>query len=856
MHVSSSADCAVPYDDFSYFGTDIGDTIPESKLDNLLLSAGSIDFNSSNYNYDVNVTNSVSEIKVTPTASASAVIKVNGEAVASGTESSAFALEVGVPKEIIIVVTEGSLSSKTYKITVTRKALTENVLFYDDFTSATTSTTDPLGNGWQYGSTALSKLTIENGKAILVAGDNKNAYNRIVRPSSEARLNQKISVNFAASDLNQYGKNATIAGKQSTTDRYRLLARVQNDPANEGVAKSYYVGMDWNDGIKIGKFIDGAATELLTTKTLTGDDKFVPSKPTDGTYRLEFYVEGTAPTKLTVKYYQTTDGIDVLLYSHSITDDTAVLQSPGSVGFHVSSSADCAAPYDDFSYFGTDIGDTIPVVRLDDLAISNGSLTFDKEKFGYDIIVENSVSEIKFKPTALNTTITVDDIEVASGTNSKAIALEEGEVKAVKISVTKVGIGTVNYVIRITRMPKGAWNGKPATKYAGGSGTLTDPYLISNEAEFLYFANQVNNPESDAPIYRLSNSTNMIYRNTYFQLTNDIVLNFNYADYENWNEVAPANNWKPIGYQKSRAFGGILNGTGHTVYGLYCNNGKQYEFSGLFGYFANGTIEHLYVKNAFVSGNGSVGGIAGVTLASGSTTVNNCEFEGIINSEASRAGGITGQAQTQDGTAVIYMNNCRTSGDLNGTRDVGGLVGFAAGTSGTTLNISNCYSAMKITASNFAGGLVGTYIGITKNAAYTVNIRKSHFAGQINRATPIIGGMDSSNFNASSIEPDCSEDVYYKEGSYSGTASNTYGAIEKTADEFKDGTVSKALNEAAENPITDLWAWTEGDGYPIHKTSNDITNFIPTTNDSLFNDGDWAAGLVNKDGGTIIYTDV
>ena len=60
------------------------------------------------------------------------------------------------------------------------KALNSNndVIFIDDFSTATGEATDPLGNDWQYGSTALGALTVDTeNNQFTLQGVNNNSNN-------------------------------------------------------------------------------------------------------------------------------------------------------------------------------------------------------------------------------------------------------------------------------------------------------------------------------------------------------------------------------------------------------------------------------------------------------------------------------------------------------------------------------------------------------------------------------------------------------------------------------------------------------------------------------------------------------
>ena len=171
------------------------------------------------------------------------------------------------------------------------------------------------------------------------------------------------------------------------------------------------------------------------------------------------------------------------------------------------------------------------------------------------------------------------------------------------------------------------WDGKPAEKFAGGAGTVDDPYKISTGAELAYLAEKVNGGES--------------YSGNYFKLTSDIRLN---AD-----DVPTAgdslNSWTPIGNAMREKFQGTFDGDGHTVEGLYINEKKTLR--GLFGISA-GTVKNLIVTGVIKNNIAQVGGVVG-NNAKG--YVINCGFYGQIEVSGSNRGGVVGA-----GTAANVKN--------------------------------------------------------------------------------------------------------------------------------------------------------------------------------------------------------
>ena len=159
------------------------------------------------------------------------------------------------------------------------------------------------------------------------------------------------------------------------------------------------------------------------------------------------------------------------------------------------------------------------------------------------------------------------------------------------------------------------WDGNVATSYRKGTGTSTDPYIISNGNELAYFASMLKTED---------------YQDTYFELNNDIVLNdgiFSYDEEgikykinntifyikEYTNEVYDNKDYtgtkiKTINlFESLDNFKGYLNGNSYRIYGLYIAN--QNEEVGLFTNLS-GNVSNLYVENAMIYGGNVTAGIA------------------------------------------------------------------------------------------------------------------------------------------------------------------------------------------------------------------------------------------------------
>lgn len=247
--------------------------------------------------------------------------------------------------------------------------------------------------------------------------------------------------------------------------------------------------------------------------------------------------------------------------------------------------------------------------------------------------------------------------------------------------------------------------------FAGGSGTVDDPYLIATEDQLRYLAQQtdiVRAQKSDAETNKKDTVTG------YYQLVADIEL---------------GGVWLPIGnYEHSSnyvAFAGVFDGAGHTISGLHTTD-LDYDAQGLFGCLQSATISNLTVSGS-VRGNEYVGGVAGYVLIANqnasdddsvaSTRIENCSNQvNVVGRYA--AGGIVGASQGSTQSSETYgtvVSKCSNYGTVQASKQgefsrnastAGGIVGSAGG-----CKIEYCYNRATIQAGYIAGGLVGQSLG-------------------------------------------------------------------------------------------------------------------------------------------------
>lgn len=188
-----------------------------------------------------------------------------------------------------------------------------------------------------------------------------------------------------------------------------------------------------------------------------------------------------------------------------------------------------------------------------------------------------------------------------------------------------------------------------SSRFSGGDGSAGDPYQISNVNE-------------------LQNISAALH--AHYILINDI--NASATKTWNWNGNVHLG-FEPLGLDTNPLYGfhgipftGTLNGNDHTIFDLTIDRAGHY-YIGIFGLTqGNARIFDLSIKDIYVTGEKLVGGIVG-------------EME---NTES-------------------IVENCTVSGFVQGTYNVGGVVGLSRG------NIKNCESTAAITGDNYIGCVLG-----------------------------------------------------------------------------------------------------------------------------------------------------
>lgn len=186
-------------------------------------------------------------------------------------------------------------------------------------------------------------------------------------------------------------------------------------------------------------------------------------------------------------------------------------------------------------------------------------------------------------------------------------------------------------------------------------------------------------------------------------------------------DLSAYGNWTPIG--DSVAFSGTFDGDGYRIAGLRIQSAANYI--GLFGYaegatvkLANVRLEQVNIESTNIHAN--VGALVGL-LSKG--LIDRVSVAGSIYGDGFIAGGLVGQV---DSGTVVANSDAHVQLSANNTfRLAGGLIG------GTIIGskVEQSYATGDVSATEGAGGLVGSAYGLILNSYATGEVRNSGTIG-------------------------------------------------------------------------------------------------------------------------------
>ena len=264
------------------------------------------------------------------------------------------------------------------------------------------------------------------------------------------------------------------------------------------------------------------------------------------------------------------------------------------------------------------------------------------------------------------------------------------------------------------------------TDWQAGTGSLNDPFQISNAQDLQTLATRVNAGNT--------------YSGVFFKMTSDIDLS----------EVCNAEgerSWVPIGTIGNEGFAGIFDGGNHVITGLYINSRNSRQ--GLFGYLNGGFISHCVIQGAAVtvSGNYSTAGI--LVGQSKNGVIENCMVNGanLSGNYDSNLGFIVGSMQSSR-----VIGNYVTEGVIKSGVHNGAIIGYKSGKSSLRKN----YYTASVTGTE--GGCDGKDIDNAKNPEGALRTDKTPqemaLSNAINSIQPVLEDMTSAEQPVNLSAPD------------------------------------------------------------------------------------------------------
>ncbi|MBQ8563118.1 MAG: DUF4430 domain-containing protein, partial [Firmicutes bacterium] len=417
----------------------------------------------------------------------------------------------------------------------------------------------------------------------------------------------------------------------------------------------------------------------------------------------------------------------------------------------------------------------------------------------------------------------------------------------------------------------GAWVVEEIQTQLAGSGTETDPYLISTAADMDTLMTDVNSGTS--------------FDGTYIKVMDNITLNTGWTGIGSLKEGADTAAGSTV-----NAFAGTFDGNGKTI---TIPSGHP----GLFNYSMDSTVKNLKIKGENITGSAVLNKafvdygpddvydlsdevdciyLENVTLLGGSATTG----PGMILGSGSGINNVIlvncvveDNVKVQNASFVEYLNgmiiSCSSAADVYGENGVGGLVGHKGQTMGSCTIANSSFTGTVNASGNWAGGIIGrgysdavdgglnpnttapnTPVVSIRNCMVSGTVNGNDYVGGIFGGEPVVedcwangvgsvtdnlfcGTINAKGENAGAVigylnsmnENQSGSGNYYVDscgvqagvGKINGASADldmSTVAVSKTATEMADGTVKDLLNSSE----TSMRNWLQGETHPVLNT--------------------------------------
>lgn len=290
------------------------------------------------------------------------------------------------------------------------------------------------------------------------------------------------------------------------------------------------------------------------------------------------------------------------------------------------------------------------------------------------------------------------------------------------------------------------------------------------------------------------------------------------SDSKEWNDNA---GFSPIG-NSSNQFLGQYDGDNYSIDNLYINRPNE-NIIGLFGQVQDAEISNVNINGAHITGNSSVGGLAGASSrSSNAKLIGISVHHSIIVGNGNDIGGIIGLS-----VGYSIYNSSSIANEITGNLNIGGIAGKYDYQSALRYS----YNTSSVSGSNSVGGLVGLIRGES-------SIRYSYNSGLVKanggNKGAIVGYSERSTFHS----------CYY-DNETSLLGDNNKGVLGLSTAEFlnKDLFISWQINEGAYSDRP--WVQIDGECRPYLYTQDVSIGNGLTLKDSI------RSYVINDNSGTL-----
>lgn len=264
---------------------------------------------------------------------------------------------------------------------------------------------------------------------------------------------------------------------------------------------------------------------------------------------------------------------------------------------------------------------------------------------------------------------------------------------------------------------------------------------------------------TEADPYRVYTAEDLtgVYRKGYYKLMNDI-------DLTEWiNKNSPTEGWTGVGREGNTMT--QFDGNGFKITGLWSNSTRNHV--GLFSMFSNGTIKNLTVKTAAgkkVKGGNCTGVLIGYNT---NGRIIDCSVEGDIQG-TTNVGGVVGSSKNNELTNLVFDGGVTSS---TASACIGGIAGLSEND-----QITGCYSDATMTTS-------GEYV----NMGGIAGKANSHIAESVSKGTLTatganaqVGGIVGTSQTSGTVEDCFSSAALTSAYAAAGIVAYNYGSVTRS----------------------------------------------------------------------------